>query len=308
MNNLIENREFIGLYSLFLTGINLDSHSKSPSRWAGNPSVLWGSRFLFLGGIMAQRRMFSKSITNSSRFLMMPQSSQNLYFHFGMNADDDGFCEHFTIMRMTESKPDDLKVLQSKGFVRIFDEKVLVILDWEENNYIRSDRYTASKYLEIYKTEIKELSHGIPDDNQLVDTLATQVRLGKVRLGKEESLPENIDDQIYLEIAEQLYFDIQELVKPPKYEKNKPNIAIWIKSIRQLHKLDKRPIDEIKLVAAWAVRDSFWRANILSGKALRDKYNTLYLQMINSKRKNDVREQTDPQQRIKELKELEGKI
>ena len=129
--------------------------------------------------------MFSKTITNSSNFLMMPQSSQNLYFHLGMNADDDGFCEHFTIMRMTESKPDDLKVLQAKRFIEVFDDKVLIVLDWKENNYLRSDRYTPSKYLKIYKEEIKKLSQetdgsGIPDGNQRL----TQVRLGKVR--KEE--------------------------------------------------------------------------------------------------------------------------
>ena len=129
---------------------------------------------------MAQRRMFSKSITNSSQFLMMPQSSQNLYFHLGMNADDDGFCEHFSIMRMTDSKPDDLKVLQAKQFVTVFDDKVLVVTDWRENNYLRNDRYTPSKYLAIYKDELKRLSSGIPEGYQM----DTQVRLGKVRLGK----------------------------------------------------------------------------------------------------------------------------
>lgn len=130
---------------------------------------------------MAQRRMFSKTITNSSQFLMMPQSSQNLYFHLGMNADDDGFCEHFAIMRMTESKPDDLKVLQAKQFIKLFDDKVLVIIAWKENNYLRADRYTPSKYLEIYKKELKRLSVGIPT----VDDMATQVRLGKDSIGKD---------------------------------------------------------------------------------------------------------------------------
>jgi hypothetical protein len=128
---------------------------------------------------MAQRRMFSKSITNSSMFLMMPQSSQNLYFHLGMNADDDGFCEHFTIMRMTESKPDDLKILHTKGFVEVFDERVLIILQWKENNYLRADRYTPSKYLEVYKEEVKRLAVGIPK----VDT--GKVSIGKVSKGKE---------------------------------------------------------------------------------------------------------------------------
>lgn len=127
---------------------------------------------------MATRRMFSKVITNSSRFLMMPQSSQNLYFHLGMNADDDGFVEHFTVMRMTESKPDDLKVLQMKELVHVFDDKVLMVSDWKENNYLRSDRYTPSKYLQMYKEEIKALSSGIPS----VDHMETQVRL---ELGKD---------------------------------------------------------------------------------------------------------------------------
>jgi len=138
---------------------------------------------------MAIRRMFSKTITNSSNFLMMPNSSQNLYFHLGMNADDDGFCEHFTVMRMTESKPDDLKILQAKGFVHVFDDRVLVILDWKENNYLRPDRYTASKYLELYKNELLKLScplpgipSVIPGDIPLPDT--GKDRKGKDRKGK----------------------------------------------------------------------------------------------------------------------------
>ena len=129
---------------------------------------------------MANRRMFSKTITNSSNFLMMPLSSQGLYFHLGMNADDDGFCEHFAIMRMVEAKPDDLKILQAKGLVKVFDDRVLIVKDWKENNYLRSDRYTPSKYLKTYKDELKRLTPGTPNGNQRLP----QVRLGKDRLGK----------------------------------------------------------------------------------------------------------------------------
>ncbi len=146
---------------------------------------------------MAQRRMFSKSITNSSQFLMMPSSSQNLYFHLGMNADDDGFCEHFSLMRMTDSKPDDLKILQVKGFVSVFDDRVLVISDWKENNYLRNDRYTPSKYLEIYKNELHRLATGIPNGNQM----ATQIRIDQDRIGKErEEQSETSSDSIPLVI------------------------------------------------------------------------------------------------------------
>lgn len=130
---------------------------------------------------MANRRMFSKTITSSSQFLMMPPTSRLLYYDLGMGADDDGFAEHFTIMKMTDASPDDLRVLSIRGFIKVFDDKVLIILDWKENNYLRNDRYTPSKYLEIYKEELKQISSGIPNGDQM----ATQVRLGKVRLGKE---------------------------------------------------------------------------------------------------------------------------
>lgn len=186
---------------------------------------------------MAQRRMFSKSITNSSQFLMMPPSSQNLYFHFGMNADDDGFCEHFTIMRMTESKPDDLKVLQGKGFVKVFDDKVLVIIDWKENNYLRSDRYTPSKYLEIYKEEIKALSNkdtndGIPDVYQL----PTQVRIGKDR--KELLEPMAQEDEIRYTSLEE---EVKGLKKAPKVNdpeltERRAIIGYFIRRSNEIHK------------------------------------------------------------------------
>lgn len=168
---------------------------------------------------MANRRMFSKSITNSSQFLMMPQSSQNLYFHLGMNADDDGFCEHFAIMRMTDSKPDDLKVLQAKNFVQVFDDKVLVIIDWKENNYLRSDRYTPSKYLEIYKEELKALSSGIPTGNQW----DTQDRIGKDRIG------ENTNKSVYTDQFNQ-FWD-----KYPKKEKKKQTYDIWKRKKLDIH-------------------------------------------------------------------------
>lgn len=57
---------------------------------------------------MAQKRMFDKQITNSDDFIEMPATSQNLYFHLSMNADDDGFVNNWkSIMRLVGSKEDD---------------------------------------------------------------------------------------------------------------------------------------------------------------------------------------------------------
>ena len=90
---------------------------------------------------MANRRMFSKVITSSTRFLKMPVSSQNLYFHLGMNADDDGVVEAFPIMNMIGANEDDLKVLVAKEFVTVLNNDwVSFINDWLENNNIRADR------------------------------------------------------------------------------------------------------------------------------------------------------------------------
>ena len=98
---------------------------------------------------MAQKRMFDKTITNADDFLEMPDSSQNLYFHLSMNADDDGFINNWkSIMRMTGHKEDDLKVLIAKQFIIPFDSGVIVIRHWRINNYLRNDRYKETQFKE----------------------------------------------------------------------------------------------------------------------------------------------------------------
>ena len=128
---------------------------------------------------MANRRMFSKTIIASARFLRMPPTSRLLYYDLGMYADDDGIVEAFSVMRMTQATDDDLKVLMAKGFVKVLnDEQVTLIVDWNENNYIPKDRYHPS----IYKGLVLQLTDGACI--QPVDNLETEVRLGKDRIGK----------------------------------------------------------------------------------------------------------------------------
>ena len=111
---------------------------------------------------MANRRMFSKTIVQSSKFLRMPASSRLLYFDLGMASDDDGFCEWFPILQMTGAKEQDLQVIQANGFAQILDNEVVLIMDWKENNQIRLDRYQPSKHLEKYKDIV-----GLPNGNHL---------------------------------------------------------------------------------------------------------------------------------------------
>ena len=91
---------------------------------------------------MANRRMFSLSVIDTDKFLDMPVSSQLLYFHLGMRADDDGFVSSpKRIARTTNCGDDDLKILATKGYIIPFESGVVVIRHWRQNNQLRSDRY-----------------------------------------------------------------------------------------------------------------------------------------------------------------------
>jgi hypothetical protein len=96
---------------------------------------------------MARRRMFSLDVVDTDRFLDMPSSTQALYFHLGMRADDDGFvASPKRTTAMCGCSADDLNLLAAKGFVRPFESGVLVIVDWKKNNLLRPDRYTPTQF------------------------------------------------------------------------------------------------------------------------------------------------------------------
>lgn len=152
---------------------------------------------------MAHKRMFSKDITGSDAFREMPPSSQALYFHLGMEADDDGFLDNYRgIMRAVSASEDDLKILLTKRFLIIFPTKIVVVKHWLINNTIRKDRYHETKHLDEKKALIvkengsytEHLDVGKPNDNQM----ATQKRIEKDSI--EEKREENPHSHLsYLE-------------------------------------------------------------------------------------------------------------
>lgn len=125
---------------------------------------------------MANKRMFNLSIVDSDAFLDLPLSTQALYFHLNMRADDDGFIGNpKKISRTIGASEDDLKLLVLKRFVLVFENGVIVIKHWRMHNTIRKDRYQQTNYIEDLKhLYIKEngsytfnKNHGIPFGNQL---------------------------------------------------------------------------------------------------------------------------------------------
>lgn len=110
------------------------------------------------GNEMANRRMFSMKIINSARFMKMPVASQLLYFHLGLNADDDGIVEAYNIMRYTGLSEDDLKLLVAKSFVIVLNEDLVsFITDWKEHNLIRADRKVDSMYKNLLLKIVPEV-------------------------------------------------------------------------------------------------------------------------------------------------------
>lgn len=139
---------------------------------------------------MARRRMFSLDVVDTDRFLDMPSSTQALYFHLGMRADDDGFvASPKRTAAMCGCSADDLNLLAAKGFVRPFESGVLVIIDWRKNNQIRPDRYTPTQFLE------EKAQLGIPAVNQSTYLRVPQVRLGKIRVEKDSLKSESKADK-----------------------------------------------------------------------------------------------------------------
>lgn len=130
--------------------------------------------------------MFAKTIIDSDVFLDMPLSTQALYFHLSMRADDDGFINNpKKIQRIIGSSDDDLKLLIAKNFIIPFESGIVVIKHWKIHNYIRNDRYKETVYQEekaLLDTKgNKAYTLGIPNDNQM----DTQNRIGKDRIGKD---------------------------------------------------------------------------------------------------------------------------
>ena len=155
---------------------------------------------------MAERRMYARSVVHSDAFLSMPPTSQNLYFHLGIVADDDGFVSNpRMIMRMVNSTEDDLKILLAKRFVLGFESGIVVIKHWKINNYIQKDRYKRTLYQEEFNrlgikkngsyTEISNTQ--CIQDVYKVDT-QDRLELGKDSIGKlsEGKMNEGLEDII----------------------------------------------------------------------------------------------------------------
>ncbi len=96
---------------------------------------------------MANRRMLSKSVVGNDRFCRLKSSSQALYMHLILSADDDGFVDMWkSILRYLSIRRTALQELEDAGYVIVFGDEVLFISDWYLHNRVSQDRYIKSPY------------------------------------------------------------------------------------------------------------------------------------------------------------------
>ena len=122
--------------------------------------------------VMAEKRMFSLSVVDTDWFLDLPLSTQALYFHLNMRADDDGFVDApNSIVRKIGASKNDFDLLVAKRYVLKFESGIIVIKHWRMHNTIRQDRYKPTQFQEELKTlsikENKSYTDCQPSGNQM---------------------------------------------------------------------------------------------------------------------------------------------
>lgn len=254
---------------------------------------------------MAERRMMSKSIIKSDTFLDMPATTQNLYFHMLLDADDDGFINApKSIMRMIGAKDDDMKVLAAKQFVIPFESGVVVIKDWKIHNYIQNDRYKPSTLPERDLLNIqKDKTYTLKGDVSRMDTECIQtVSIGKDRLGKDREGKDRLDTLCHVshDDVDKSHFEIIEYLNLKTGSKFKPTTKPYVQAIRSRLK-EGYTVDDFKTVIDKKCRE--WKGTKLE-KYLTPK--TLFAPShfdtyLNS---NEMLAMTDTERKVAELTAL----
>lgn len=149
----------------------------------------------------AQRRMFSLQIADTDAFLCMPSSAQNLYFHLGLRADDDGFvASPKKIASMCNASEDDMKILVAKRFILIFESGIVVIKHWRVHNYIQNDRYHETKYIKERRS-LRIRENGSYTDKNDENSFSLNTEFGQSNQKVlEPPIPSKTSDQLWEEM------------------------------------------------------------------------------------------------------------
>lgn len=186
---------------------------------------------------MAERRMFTKKITDDDHFLNLSSPAQALYLHLSMNADDDGFCNQITAsMFKAHASVTDLEALLKNRYIYQFDSGVIVIKHWRMANALRKDRYTPT----AFKNEMAMLKVGengaykfpdstdlvaerLPNGCQMVAERLPQVSIGKISIDKNINTNISCNENSEIEVLDQkeMWFESFWEIYPKHQDKKK---------------------------------------------------------------------------------------
>lgn len=208
---------------------------------------------------MAERRMFTKKVTDDDNFMSLSASAQALYLHLSMSADDDGFCNQVTLaMFKAHASIQDLEALLEKRYIYQFENGVIVIKHWRMANALRKDRYTPTVFQEeMAKLDIKDNGSytWLPNGCQMVANRLPQDRLGKDSIGK-DSKKSNKVARVYFENEEVNnafldYMDMRKKIKAPMTDR-----AIQL-AINKLNKLSGGDNDKAIMILEQSIMNSW---------------------------------------------------
>ena len=172
---------------------------------------------------MAERRMFSKKITDSDAFIELSSAAQALYFHLNQAADDDGFNNQIQMaMYKAHASTDDLKILLAKNFIIRFESGVIVIKHWRMHNTLRKDRHNPTNFQEeLSSLGIKENGAYTLNNNgcQVVAKRLPQYSIGKYSIGKDSIGKDSIEEQTSKTDSEKIKYRDFVKMKETEYQK-----------------------------------------------------------------------------------------
>lgn len=202
--------------------------------------------------------MFDRAIIDTDKFMDLPISAKALYFLMGMEADDEGFVSPKKILRIHGGSDDDVKVLIAKAFVIPFESGVVVITDWNKNNWLDSRRIRPTEYkkerdtLYVLEDKTYSLSKGLAsakteeyrgEENSIEEKSTVKKKYGEfqnVQLSDDEykKLVESLNEDAVLGLITELDTYIASTGK--KYKSHYATLQNWARRKIQEFKQKKQ--------------------------------------------------------------------
>jgi len=203
---------------------------------------------------MAERRMFTKKVTDDDNFMSLSSSAQALYLHLSMCADDDGFCNQVSVsMFKAHASVQDLQALLEKRYVYQFENGVIVIKHWRMANALRKDRYTPTAFQEeLKRLDIKDNGSYTWAENGGCQMVAKRLpdgchSIGKDRKGKNSNKNKHGEFQNVL-LSEKELEKLKERF-PKDWSERIDNLSIYMRAKGKQYK------DHYATILSWARKE-----------------------------------------------------